>query len=627
MITLSRIETEISEKNFAEKILTKTGDKKEYKTFFLNGAWGTGKTEYLIRTEKKLNKGKFIQLRFWEQTDERSVVTIAFAKIHPIMYWLIKLLVVFAATISILMTPAINLGLESLIGDLWVKLFGSIALFVAIWHFFKYKSDDFYSYCLKKLPSKSFRQKIIVLDDFDRIKEEKQEKLYQFFNIIKGKMPIIFVGDFEKISHSKNAYLRKIIDERVDLPILINPTKIWEEYFKQLSIDFKNEVSRTFLLLFKQLFIDESRTLRDRNQFNQLVNQEFYEHQKKGRVQAEQQLVIIYVSWFYPELLQVLREGKKLVFSKDYGNTYNNRKYDGALTILYQYKGEKTINDIIMSLLEDNNKYPKSFDKNREAYFLYESISNLSDEDGDKILKNKGRLEEELSKEVINYDFFLYLQYHYNETDVDIKNNLLNIALKEIKDFRRNPITNFIIQEKRKEIMGDFFTFNDGKIEINRWDAILEKNEFALFQKLYFFISQFNTGFGMLSQKYSNLSLTSKDYTEATKKDQYFLTYLTQNNIFNNFSDWDDEVQKSLNNLLDEQLDEQYLSILTTTGLLKNVVDKEYKLYTIQFYEDSDNTYKKQNNHDIIKNYFDTGLVRLIRKGYSFKHVEQKNLF
>nr|WP_269199247.1 P-loop NTPase fold protein [Lactococcus cremoris] len=283
-------------------------EEERYKTIFLNGAWGTGKTEYLSRTEKHINNGKFICLKFWEQTDERSVITIAFAKIHPILYWSLKFFTVLAVIISILMTPVINLGLGNLFDDWWAKLFGLIALFVAIWQFFKYKSDDFYSYFLKILPTKFSKQKVLILDDFDRIKKEKQEKLYQLFNIIKGQMPIVFVGDFKKISKSEGAYLRKIIDKRVDLPISINPINIWEEYFSQLSMSLNVELSQSF----KQLFIEETRNLRGRTQFNMLVNQEFFERNKKGRVQVEQQLLIIYISWFYPELLQGLHEGKQI---------------------------------------------------------------------------------------------------------------------------------------------------------------------------------------------------------------------------------------------------------------------------------------------------------------------------
>lgn len=627
MITLSKIETVTAEKNFAKKILKKTEYEERYKTIFLNGAWGTGKTEYLSRTEKNLNKGKFICLKFWEQTDERSAITIAFAKIHPILYWLLKFFTVFAVIISILMTPVINLGLGNLFDDWWAKLFGLIALFVAIWQFFKYKSDNFYSYFLKKLPTKFLKQKVLILDDFDRIKNEKQEKLYQLFNIIKGQMPIIFVGDFKKISNSEGAYLRKIIDERVDLPISINPINIWEGYFSQLSMTLNVELSQTF----KQLFIEEARNLRDRTQFNMLVNQEFFERNKKGRVQVEQQLVIIYISWFYPELLQELREGRKIIRSKNYENFYSSIKdaYSGKIKILSLYEGKKTINDIIDSLLDDNNKYPKCFEKNREAYFLYESISNLSIEEAEKILNDDETLEKELSKSSINYDFLLYLQSNYNELTNDKKIVLLELSLKKIKKYLRNPLINFIIQEKHKTILIQGVDTLDETHKMKEWDEVLGKNDFDISEKLYFFKKYLSSGFRSLGQFYPNLSLESGDYTNAIRKDFYFLTYLSQNNIFYKFKDWKEQLWETLDYLTVEQ----YLSVLTATGLINNSLesdfelipkDKKYIVYKVQYSRDRDKIFEKQDNTGIIKKNIKLKLDKLKNEGYRFEYLEEE---
>ena len=103
MIEITTIETTIAEENLAKIIMKKKlkdGEKKidgktEYRTIFLNGEWGTGKTEYLNRTEKQLAKGKFIFLKFWEQTDKRSPINIAFLKVHPFISYTSKFFVIF----------------------------------------------------------------------------------------------------------------------------------------------------------------------------------------------------------------------------------------------------------------------------------------------------------------------------------------------------------------------------------------------------------------------------------------------------------------------------------------------------------------------------------------------------
>lgn len=71
-----------------------------------------------------------------------------------------------------------------------------------------------------------------MIDDFDRISEENQEGAYKLFNCLNGKLPIIFVGDYSKITKRESKYLQKIIDRKIELPISLYPMSIWEEYFE-----------------------------------------------------------------------------------------------------------------------------------------------------------------------------------------------------------------------------------------------------------------------------------------------------------------------------------------------------------------------------------------------------------
>lgn len=48
-IKLTHIDTTVSVKNFSNLL-------KENNTYFLNGAWGSGKTEFLIKSEKHSKK-------------------------------------------------------------------------------------------------------------------------------------------------------------------------------------------------------------------------------------------------------------------------------------------------------------------------------------------------------------------------------------------------------------------------------------------------------------------------------------------------------------------------------------------------------------------------------------------
>ncbi|WP_275400226.1 P-loop NTPase fold protein [Enterococcus faecium] len=120
-------------------------------TFFLNGEWGAGKTEYLKNVEKNARK-KFIYVNLWNMKDERSVISIGFSALHNWMNHIYRIILIGCVVVSILLTPAINIGLGKFIshflGDSMINFIIPVAsivsLFVAVWQFFKYKSDDVY---------------------------------------------------------------------------------------------------------------------------------------------------------------------------------------------------------------------------------------------------------------------------------------------------------------------------------------------------------------------------------------------------------------------------------------------------------------------------------------------------
>ena len=95
-IVLEHIDTSIAAKNFSNLL-------SESRTYFLNGSWGSGKTEFLNEV-KKNSQDKFITIDFWRLTDSRTTIEIAFSKLHPKIYWFLRifvvLLVLFSVTVS-----------------------------------------------------------------------------------------------------------------------------------------------------------------------------------------------------------------------------------------------------------------------------------------------------------------------------------------------------------------------------------------------------------------------------------------------------------------------------------------------------------------------------------------------
>lgn len=417
-IELDKIETSTAAQNFANLL-------NENKTYFLNGTWGSGKSTFLKEVDD-IKQVKLVTIDFWRLNDSRSTLETVFAKLHPFVYWGLRLIVILCIALSILMTNVVDLGLSAYVPN-WFFLFaGVIALIVAIHQFLKIKSDGIYSWLLTK-NYLSGRKKILVVDDFDRMTPAQQEASYKLFSLLNGKLPIIFVGDIELLHRSDNNYLSKIIDRRFDLPYVLHPMKIWGDYFEQLEERFKIKLSDGF----KRVFIMDDKNLRDRERFNDYVNLELIGRDKMEYVQIEQQLLVFYLYLYYQEAYKSLKNGRQ-------GIEINSNK-------LWLIKELQNI------LFEKNNSYPSCYLSNREAYLINEVPSNRTIDELNCIIDYN----QELSSEILNFqnDFFDYVTGNFESLTESQQDELFlhSIDLSPITD--DNRLMNLIIQKKvEKEI-------------------------------------------------------------------------------------------------------------------------------------------------------------------------------
>lgn len=391
-IKLEHIDTSVAAKNFAKLLY-------DNKTYFLNGSWGSGKSEFL-KEVKRSSQNKLITIDFWRLSDTRSTIEIAFSKLHPPLYWTIRLGIILLVSVSILMTNVVDIGLSNYFGGskpLILKLGGVVALIVAVWQVFKKKSDEFYCFLLSKLPKFS---KVLIIDDFDRMSEKQQEESYKLFSLINGKLPIVFVGDITKVHKNDDNYLSKIIDRQVELPFDLHPSNIWDNYFSVLEDKFNIGLSNDF----KKRINSDQKNLRDREHFNDYVNQEFFTRGKLDHVQVEQQLLVIYAYLFYPDLYMNLLKGEPIKVEKS-----EESDFQDIISIGHTLKEQ--LSEIQSS---DNSDYPLSFKKNKLEYLLYEQTSNRTKIELDLLFTSNS---EELISEIIesdqSSDFYQYLSSQF----------------------------------------------------------------------------------------------------------------------------------------------------------------------------------------------------------------------
>ena len=345
------------------------------------------------------------------------------------------------------MTNVVDLGLSVLVPT-WVVLFaGVIALIVAIHQFLKIKSDGIYSWLLtKNYPS--FTKTVLVVDDFDRMTMEQQEASYKLFSLLKGKLPIIFIGDIDIIHRNESNYLSKIIDRRIELPFVLHPTKIWTDYFEQLEKRLEIKLSDRF----KRVFIKDERNLRDRERFNDYVNLELIGRNKEKYVQIEQQLVVIYLFLYYPRFYESLKTDKGSI------------KLDS---------NKQLIKELHNILFEKNNSYPSCYLSNREGYLINEVPSNRRTEELIQIIDE----EQQLSNEILlsQNDFLDFINGEYEKLTNQQQDLLFSNALKLSTHSEDNLLVNLIIQKEVKTKIPEY--------RIGTQDVDIE-----LVRKTYFFV-------------------------------------------------------------------------------------------------------------------------------------------
>ena len=525
-ITLGHIDTSVAAKTIAKLL-------EENKTYFLSGSWGSGKTEFLSEINNNTHK-KLVIIDFWRLTDHRSTIEIIFSKLHPWKYRFLRFFIVLCVALSILITNVVDLGLSSFFEFFGVKLIvGSIVLLVAIYQFFKIKSDGFYSYLLT-FKYLSLTRNVLVIDDFDRMSDNQQEESYKVFSLLNGKLPIIFVGDIEKVHLNDNNFLSKIIDRRIELPFVLHPSNIWQDYFELLSKKLKIILSDDFW----RRFSFENRNLRDRNHFNDYVNQEFFSRGKLGHVQEEQQLWIIYAYLFYPELYQQLLKNEEIKV-----------KDDEKTSFIGMFKFGRSIQEILCDIQQsDFNQYPPSYKKNRLAYFLYEESLNRTKEEFDTLLEINGdELSRELREANYNTDFYQYLSSEYKSLSDFLKERLLRLTIQESMKSFNSPAMNYIVEEKLSEEIPSYERNSPLSKEtivriVDFWESILKNEGLDKSEIIYFMEKHRVLSFYDLGLHYTKLEINNENFAKLNRKDFFLLTYLSAVNKFGKFKTWDSSI-------------------------------------------------------------------------------------
>ena len=586
-IELDKIETSTASKNFANLLM-------ENKTYFLNGTWGSGKSTFLKEVDD-IKQVKLVTIDFWRLNDSRSTLETVFARLHPFVYWGLRLIVILCIALSILMTNVVDLGLSAYVPN-WVVLFaGVIALIVAIHQFLKIKSDGIYSWLLTK-NYLSCRKKVLVVDDFDRMTEEQQEASYKLFSLLNGKLPIIFVGDIDIIHRNESNYLAKIIDRRIELPFVLHPTKIWGDYFEQLEKRLEIKLSDGF----KRVFIIDEKNLRDRERFNDYVNLELIGRNKEKYVQIEQQLVVIYLFLYYPKFYESLKIDKGSI------------KLDSNKQLI--------IKELHNILFEKNNSYPSCYLSNREGYLINEVPSNRLTEELIQIIND----EQQLSNEILlsQNDFLDFINGEYEKLTNQQQDLLFSNALKLSTHSEDNLLVNLIIQKKIKTEIPEY------KIGTQNVNAeLVEKTYLFLMSvlgktdvsEIYYFIFKHKIfRYQDMIGLDIGLSPYNKEFSSYRWKYIIIMMYLYELDKVLQFFDWSNTIWEAIKKLSTEEYLRFWLEFGFISNKDKNKLGYDSKNKDYIFVKDF-NTYADEEDMIFLKGSNKDRLNELEKEGFKFE--------
>lgn len=458
---IEKIDTCQQAKTFAEQI------KKESKTYFLQGAWGSGKTEYLLEVKGNIGeKYRFVDLALWKPKNKSSLSKILFRKIHPILGGLFSGLGYLFIISSIM--GSVYLAISGLKNSGELESFGEQNLFLSLttvavilttlYSFIQSKwvdLDKFYIWWAIKSLKRKRKPIVLIIDDFDRLDKELQKELYTLFNAIHEKTRVIFVGDLNKIEKVEDNYLGKIIDQRVALPfslhsrnIVLKVQQVIKDKIKERDRE-ENKLEKRFdFTVVKTLFVEENRTLRDANQFLNYVEKELDGQDKIWKVQIDQQLFVIYLYIFHPQEYQKLLDGW---LPKDKSERTSEEIDIPNVTLVFRMMNE---------ILQPRKSNPADFRKNSSVYFIDELANNHSIWDLRNIIMNETKeltklFAENIQPHSTNFDeFFDYVKNmrpeEYTEVQLILEKNAILTLKSEIR-YQPNELIKSVFEQRNRE--------------------------------------------------------------------------------------------------------------------------------------------------------------------------------
>lgn len=513
MIKINAIDTSKNAKIFANMINDSP------KTYFLDGKWGSGKTEYIKEVEKYLrNDICVINVELWKPKDKSTLSQLMFESIYPFKSKLINRTIKFFIFFSVLGSIFIAFKGFSLkefsVSESESMLFGIIlsisTIITTLYTFIGAKWVDLDRFYMEK-SIKSLvdikRPKLLIIDDFDRLEESVRNELFLLFNSIHGRSRVVFLGDLHNLDNIKLDYMSKIIDKKVSLPYQMHSSNVAVELGRRIKEIIGNDIFQ--FDIFRELFEKEKRTARDANHLLSYIQIEFQCNDKRGKVQNHQQILIIYLYLFHIDLYQKLADQllpdidekyEKIYFFSEIGQSSDNQETNNEMKLDAEFYTNL--------LLQPNDNNPTDYISNRNAYYINEivnihSIFELMDIMKNDALKLEGIFVDSnnslLYSEFLNYVKRMSIE-EYNSVKKILEKKSITTMKSEVRH-SPNELIRLVFEKKLEEIDKYFFSnaqYQSIKTEkvfcqFDEWfDGYKDEEMITVFERIYYYRVNFN---------------------------------------------------------------------------------------------------------------------------------------
>lgn len=516
--------------------------------------------------------------------------------------------------------------------------------------FFPYSIFNFAPYSWFGLRfMKKTSQNVILFDDFDRAKSKQQEQAYILFTILreKYKTPIIFVGDYSKIEKVDDGFIQKIIDERIELPYRLEPRNQWDTFYQKLCEKLEElEINFQISPDFKRYYEHLNPSLRIQEQYFQYIEDELFTLNLYSSVDINQKLIVVFLYVFnYEKYLLIKDRDIEALKTSDYEAFL--KKYEHGYDKKPSYPFDD-IGDIAYSLLKLEGTFPPTFNIDTERYLMNQQTNNLTTSEAEKIIFDNNELKKHMQVNKID-DFYRFVSVLLNENNNTLVQKIQNTALELYEQNKEGEILELVLTSmvrattryaNRKIVVHggktEFFdvildlSLNNIKLKrpltnlnkqigrllnqskqihknnettatrterfVCEWNDILEEEQFSTELKIVFLheVLHFspNDLFHILG-----LDLTLNNINAYENYTIILLNYfLTSENKFNNFSEWEDSVWNIINGMNITQ----HIDFWTQHNLFHQnfILTKDSKINVYFYSNDSEDkiTHKEKTN-------------------------------